>query len=212
MQYGSPAPDTPAQIAFVENNARAVGWADLPRKSFPAYFAYFIVAFVIDWMPTLEARSVFNYALLAIPTAALGCALAGFILSLRRLWRQQETTLDVVTIAGALALAVTFALHIRYSYGHHLATGWMMEAYPRYYLPLAAIVPLAGLSLIAAVRSPRWRPALLAFLIAGPIISPVRCAVWLSRSEPGAARACGLKWLAKGASRSRQRVRSLRFS
>jgi hypothetical protein len=46
----------------------------------------------------------------------------------------------------------------------------MMDAYPRYYLPLAAIVPLAGLSLLAAVEAPRWRAALLAFLIAGPAI------------------------------------------
>jgi hypothetical protein len=45
-----------------------------------------------------------------------------------------------------------------------------MDAYPRYYLPLAAIVPLAGLSLLAAIKSPRWRAALLAFLIAGPAI------------------------------------------
>jgi hypothetical protein len=39
---------------------------------------------------------------------------------------------------------------------------------PRYYLPLAAIVPLAGLSLAATIEAPRWRAALLAFS------SPVR--------------------------------------
>lgn len=73
-------------------------------------------------------------------------------------------------IAGALALALTFTLHVRHSYADHLATGWLMEAYPRYYLPLVAIVPLAGLSLTGAIRSPRWRVGLLAFLIAGPIV------------------------------------------
>ncbi len=73
-------------------------------------------------------------------------------------------------VAGTLALALTFALHVRHSYADHLATGWLMEAYPRYYLPLVAIVPLAGLSLAGAVRSPRWRAGLLAFLIAGPIV------------------------------------------
>src|SRR5271155_2950088 len=170
IQYGSPAPDTPAQIAFIEDGARTVGWADLPRKSFPAFFVHFVVAFVIDWMPALGARSTLNYAMLAIPAAALGGALAGVALSLRRLWQRRETALDVVVIAGALALAVTFALHVRYSYGHHLATGWLMEAYPRYYLPLAAIVPLAGLSLLAAIEMPRWRAGLLTFLIAGPIV------------------------------------------
>jgi hypothetical protein len=75
-----------------------------------------------------------------------------------------------VVIAGAVALVATFAIHVTYSYGRHLATGWLMDAYPRYYLPLAAIVPLAGLSLLAAVEAPRRRAALLAFLIAAPAI------------------------------------------
>ena len=169
-QYGSPTPDTPAQIALIENGARAAGWADLPRKSFAGYAAYFVVAFVADWMPTLAARSVFNYAMLAIPVAAIGCALAGVAVSVRRLWQRTETALDVVVCAGTLALIVTFAVHIGYSYERHLATGWLMDAYPRYYLPLIAIVPLAGLSLVAAIAHPRWRAALLAFLMAGPIL------------------------------------------
>ncbi|MGA8611610.1 MAG: hypothetical protein WB760_07790 [Xanthobacteraceae bacterium] len=169
MQYGSPAPDTPAQIAMIENNARVLGLAGLPRKSFPAYFGFFVVAFVAEWMPTLSPRGIFNYAMLAMPVGALICAVAGVALSLRRLWQRQEMALDVVVIAGALSLAVTFALHVRHSYADHVATGWLMEAYPRYYLPLVAIVPLAGLSLLAAIEGPRWRKVLLGFLIAGPI-------------------------------------------
>ena len=170
VQYGSPTPQTAAQIALLEDGARTAGWADLPRKSFPAYIVYFVIAFVADWMPALGDRNVLQYSMLAIPVAALGCALAGIAVSLRRLWRRQETALDVVVIAGTVALGATFAIHVTYSYGRHLATGWMMDAYPRYYLPLAAIVPLAGLSLLAAVEAPRWRAALLAFLIAGPAI------------------------------------------
>jgi len=73
-------------------------------------------------------------------------------------------------IAGALAFAATFAIHVAYSYGRHVATGWLMDAYPRYYLPLATIVPLAGLSLLAAIEAPRWRNGLLALLVAGPVI------------------------------------------
>jgi hypothetical protein len=170
VQYGSPTPQTPAQIALLADNARAAGWTDLPRNSFPGYCAYFIVAFIADWMPALGNRNALQYSMLAIPVAALGCALAGIALSLRRLWRRQDTALDVVVIAGTVALVATFAIHIPYSYGRYLATGWLMDAYPRYYLPLAAIVPLAGLSLLAAVEAPRWRAALLAFLIAGPAI------------------------------------------
>ena len=170
VQYGSPTPQTPAQIALLQDGARSAGWADLPRKSFAAYIVYFVIAFVADWMPALGERNVLQYSMLAIPVVALGCALAGIAVSLRRLWRRQETALDVVVIAGTVALVATFAIHVTYSYGRHVATGWMMDAYPRYYLPLAAIVPLAGLSLLAAVEAPRWRAALLAFLIAGPAI------------------------------------------
>ena len=170
VQYGSPTPQTPAQIALLQDGARTVGWADLPRKSFPAYIVYFVIAFVSDWMPALGERNVLQYSMLAIPVAALGCALAGIAPSLRRMWRRQDTALDVVVIAGAVALVATFAIHVTYSFGRHVATGWLMDAYPRYYLPLAAIVPLAGLSLLAAVETPRRRAALLAFLIAGPAI------------------------------------------
>jgi hypothetical protein len=170
LQYGSPTPDTPAQAALIADGARAAGWADLPRQSFPGYLIYFIGAFVADWMPALHARNGLNYAMLAIPVAALVCALAGIALSLRRLWRGKETALDVIVIAGTLAIAATLAIHVGFSYRRYVATGWLMDAYPRYYLPLAAIVPLACLSLLAAVETPRWRGALLAFLVAGPVL------------------------------------------
>ena len=78
--------------------------------------------------------------------------------------------LDVVVMAGALAIAATFAIHVTYSYGRYAATGWLMDAYPRYYLPLIAIVPLACLSLLAGLQTPRWRNALLALLISGPML------------------------------------------
>jgi hypothetical protein len=170
MHYGSPAPDTPAQIAMLKHDARELGLTALSRKSFSGYLGYFVVAFIAGWMPALGPRGVLNYAMLVIPVAALICAAAGIVLSLRRLWERRETALDVVVVAGTLALALTFALHVRHSYADHLATGWLMEAYPRYYLPLAAIVPLAGLSLAVAIQSPRWHAGLLAFLIAGPIV------------------------------------------
>ncbi len=169
-QYGSPTPETPAQLALLANGAREAGWADLPRQSFPAYVSYFLVAFVADWMPTLVPRNPLQYAMLAIPAGALACAGAGIALSLRRLWRRNEAALDVVVLCGAAAIAATFAIHVVYSYGRHLATGWLMDAYPRYYLPLAAIVPLAALSLVAGIANPRWRSVLLGFLIAGPIL------------------------------------------
>ena len=170
LLYGSPTPETPAQVALVEA-ARATGWSDLPRESFPAYLLYFVCAFVADWMP-IEGRSTFAFCMLAIPAAALVVALAGIVLSLRHLRDGRETTLDIVVVAGAVALAVTLALHIGYSFGYsrHFSTGWTANAYPRYYLPIAAIMPLAGLSLLAAIGDPRRRVALLIFLAGGPML------------------------------------------
>ncbi len=170
LLYGSPTPETPAQIALVEA-ARATGWSDLPRESFPAYLLYFVCSFIADWMP-IGGRGTFPLLMLVIPAAALIAALMGIVLSLRRLGHSRETTADIVVVAGAIALAVTFALHVGYSYSYsrHFSTGWVANAYPRYYLPIAAIVPLAGLSLLAAIDDPRWRVTLLIFLVGGPML------------------------------------------
>jgi hypothetical protein len=170
VQYGSPAPTTPAQVAVVEDSARAAGWTGLERKSFPTYAIDFAGAFIVNFMPTLARRSVMNYAMLAIPVAALVCAFAGIMQSLRRLaWRREAAT-DVIVVGGAFAIVVTLMLHVVYSYERTPATGWLMDAYPRYYLPLAAVVPLACLSLLAAVESMRMRQLLVGFLVAGPIV------------------------------------------
>jgi hypothetical protein len=170
MSYGSPTPETPAQVALITDGAHAAGWDVLPRKSFPDYVAYFAGAFIADWMPTIAVRNAFNYVMLVIPAAALVCAVLGIILSLRRIWRRRETALDVIVAAGSCAIALTLAIHLHFSYQRHLATGWLMDAYPRYYLPLMAIVPLACLALVVGIENPRRRNALIVFLVAGPVI------------------------------------------
>ena len=45
-----------------------------------------------------------------------------------------------------------------------------MDAYPRDYLPLAVIVPLACLVLVSAITNDRAQRALLGCLIAGPLL------------------------------------------
>ena len=169
LLYGSPAPETPAQITLLEA-ARATGWSDLPRRSFPLYLVFFICTFVADWMPI--GNHTLPLLIILIPAAALITALIGIVLSLGRLRHSRETTLDVMVIAGAAALAITFALHAGYSYNYsrHYSSGWMANVDPRYYLPIAAIVPLAGLSVLAAIEDPRWRAALLIFLVGGPML------------------------------------------
>jgi hypothetical protein len=61
-------------------------------------------------------------------------------------------------------------IHGIFSYELHTEFGWLTTAYPRYYLPLAALVPLAGLSLLGAIKQPSARAMLLVFLIVGPLV------------------------------------------
>ena len=75
-----------------------------------------------------------------------------------------------MTAAGALAFAATFAIHVVFSYRLHVEFGWLSSAYPRYYLPLAALFPLAGVTLLSEIRRPSARAALLAVLIGGPVL------------------------------------------
>jgi hypothetical protein len=170
VQYGSPAPDMPGQSMMLQQAAQAAGWDKARPLSAPAYALFFVVTFIMEWMPSLLPRNGLNYAALVIPVAAVLCALAGIAVSVRRMARRTEEAIDVVVVAGALAFAATFAIHGVFSYERYVAMGWLMDAYPRYYLPLAAVVPLAGLSLLAALERPRARAVLTGFLIAGPIV------------------------------------------
>jgi hypothetical protein len=121
-------------------------------------------------MPTLKPRNALNYATLTIPITAALCALVGFLAAVHRIAHEKAGPLDIVVAAGMLAFAATFLLHGIFSYELHTEFGWQTIAYPRYYLPLAAIVPLAGLSLLGAIKLPSARAMLLVFLIAGPLV------------------------------------------
>jgi hypothetical protein len=169
-QYGSPTPRTPGEIAMIKTGAQAAGWDSADRLGPAAFARHFVSEFVLEWMPTLKPRNALNYAALAIPITAALCAFAGILVALRRIAYRKEDPLDVVTAAGALAFAATFVLHGIFSYQLHTEFGWLTTAYPRYYLPLAALVPLAGLSLLGAIKQPSARTILLVFLIAGPVV------------------------------------------
>ncbi len=92
LQYGSPTPQTPAQIALLARR-RARRRLGRPAAQIVSRAISFISSSPSS--PTGCRRSAraasFNYAMLAVPVAALGCAFAGIALSLRRLWRRQET-------------------------------------------------------------------------------------------------------------------------
>ena len=105
-----------------------------------------------------------------IPVTAALCAYAGILVAVRRIASRKAAPLDVVVGAGALAFAGTFVIHLIFSYRLHVEYGWLSSAYPRYYLPLAALLPLAGLALLSETRQPAARAILLALLIAGPVV------------------------------------------
>ena len=170
VQYGSPTPRTPGQIAMIKSGALAVGWDSAERMTPASYAAHFVSEFVLEWMPILKPRNALNYAALAIPITAALCAFIGFLVAVQRIAYEKAGPLEIVVAAGTLAFAGTFFIHAIFSYQLHVEFGWQTTAYPRYYLPLAAIVPLAGLTLLGAIKQPSARAMLLVFLIAGPLV------------------------------------------
>jgi hypothetical protein len=170
VEYGSAAPNTPAQSAMLTGGATTAGWAEAPRMGLAAYALFFLKSFLMDWMPVLKPRGLFHLALLALPAAIILVSIAGWIASIRALLNGAAQPADFIVIAGIAALVSTLAIHIAFSHARHLETGWMMDAYPRYYLPLIAIVPMAALAGSSAIPNIRLRKALVSFLVVAPII------------------------------------------
>jgi hypothetical protein len=170
MQYGSPTPMTDGVVATIKTGAQAVGWDSAPRLTPVHFAAHFVSEFVLEWMPTLKPRNAVNYAALTIPIVAALGAFAGILTAIWRITCGKAGPLEIVIAAGAIAFAATFVIHGIFSYELHLEFGWLTSAYPRYYLPLAALVPLAGLSLLGAIQQPFARQMLLFFLIAAPLV------------------------------------------
>ena len=169
-QYGSPTPRTPGQLEMITSTALASGWIDAPRLSPLSFAVNFLSEIVTDWMPSQKPRDALNYMALAIPLTAALAALAGLVLAVRRIAWAKAQPLDIIVAAGCAAFAATFVIHGIFAYRLHIEFGWLTSAYPRYYLPLLAIIPLANLVLLDAVTAPKARTLLLVFLIAGPII------------------------------------------
>jgi hypothetical protein len=169
-QYGSPTPMTVGELAMIKTGAAAAGWDSAPRLAPTAFAAHFVSEFVLEWMPILKPRNTLNYAALAIPITAALCAFAGLLLAVRRIAHGKAGPLDIMVASGALAFAGTFVIHGIFGYQLHTEFGWLTTAYPRYYLPLAAVIPLAGLALLGAIKQPSARTILLVFLIAGPVV------------------------------------------
>ncbi len=170
LQYGSPAPNTPAQSALLANGAALAGWADAPRTTPAPYIVFFLKSFLMSWIVVLPPLDALDLSLLTLPVAIVLISLAGWGVSIRALIDRRAQPTDFIVVAGMGAITLTLVIHMAYSYQRHLQTGWMLDAYPRYYLPLISIVPIAALTLTSAVRLQRLKMALVSFLAAAPIV------------------------------------------
>jgi len=171
IAYGSPAPDTAAQHALLVDGAAAAGWADRPRLGPVGYGIHFLFDFVAGWKPLLTQRTALQAAMLLLPSLAIVLAAAGIANAAKRGLRDRRAApAEALVIAGAIAIAVTVLIHVSFSYRRHVETGWLMDAYPRYYLPLAFIVPVAILYFVRCVAAPKAKASAAGFAIAGPII------------------------------------------
>jgi hypothetical protein len=168
-EYASPTPSTPGHIVLLKAGAHAIGSDQAERMSLAAYAVEFLETFVSEWMPSLAPRNWMNHAALAIPATAVACAFAGLVASAVRIARGQEGPIDVVVASGAVAFISVLVVHCAFSYQRYQMFGSLIDAYPRYYLSLAAIVPLAGVSLLSAIDNRRVRAVLIVFLTGGPL-------------------------------------------
>ncbi len=200
-QYGSPTPATPGQIGLLTN---PLPFNELTKDatgalSFPAYALAFVKAFIREWEPVVIDRTPLQLATLSAPVFALICALAGARAAATRLMRNEASATDIVVVAGLAAALVTAAVHIVFSYRHHIHYGFVdgvptysytPDAYPRYYMPLGAVVPLACLLLLTSLRKTRLHMILASALIAAPVAliilgSPSEAQYTAAQKKPG---------------------------
>jgi hypothetical protein len=166
MQYGSPTPDTLAQHTMLVDGATKVGWGS-HRLGFFQYVIDFVTNFFINWMPTLGPRSLTNLSAMVLPIIVVAAAIAGA--SRIGGLRDRHDPRQIIALSGLAAMAVTFAVHVAFSYQRHLQTGWMLDAWPRYYLPLAVAVPI-GCLVFASTLPHAWRKRALYFFLVEPIL------------------------------------------
>ena len=143
--YGTPAPLSPSfdevyrSIAALHPHLH--GWLPGQNVSFVRYLGQFVIWLVANWNPVTSMSGIAADGILLAPVITLLLALLAFMTNnpLRR-------RADSMITAGGLALAMTAALHVAFSYHMYRLTGSPpLDAVPRYYFPLALIIlPLAA--------------------------------------------------------------------
>lgn len=152
LRYGSPAPHTAGQVQMLLDGAREAGWDKQQRLGPIAYFLFFCRSMLEGWMPRFGSRTTLQHALLLLP-------LTIFALAALHSWR------DRLCRAGAAAVGIMFVVHLSFSYQRHVETGWMLDAYPRYYFPMLGLLPLAIAQALRTLPKSFAYPAIAAPLV-----------------------------------------------
>jgi hypothetical protein len=161
-EYGSPAPYTTGQAAFLEERLAEIPKWRQQRYDLPRYVSHFFVSLLLFWSPLLP-RTGFEFMLLVAPLSCLALAAAGFLLAVRSVRRGSRDPAEMLVLCGVIAIAAVLAIHLGFTFARHLETGWLKGVYPRYYFPLLAVLPAA--CAVAVARRNSWPIATLAVVL-----------------------------------------------
>lgn len=164
IEFGSPYPNTPGQIAVMEALVEAN--PTLPERMPPLEFlTQFWSAFAKNWMAT-PGRNAWEHATIMVPLVSLFLTAYAVIVGGRGLVGGRRHPVEALIFSGGLAMLTMALVHSAYSYRLYLTTGLALGAYPRYYFPLWAIVPAACGHVISTIDGERRR-AVLAYVLIG---------------------------------------------
>ncbi len=164
IEFGSPYPNTPGQIAIMEALVEAN--PTLPERMPPLEFlTHFWSAFAKNWMAT-PGRNAWERAMIVVPLVSLLLTAYAVIVGGRGLVGGRRHPAEALIFSGGLAMLTMALVHSAYAYRLYLTTGLALGAYPRYYFPLWAIVPAACGHVISTIDGERRR-AILAYVLIG---------------------------------------------
>jgi hypothetical protein len=122
LEYGSPAPATPGQIAIISaDSATAI------RMALPIYL------FESGRQAIINAGSD---AAITYAVFFAGIAFSIVLAIIKRKSSKMPAGLAMIFIPTAIATLIVLIIHLRFSYQRHVQYGWQPELYPRYYFSL----------------------------------------------------------------------------
>jgi len=142
LTFGSPAPNTPGQLAKLQECLQCNSQGIAQHMDFLSWLPFFLSKFA-DQLSVAET----TYLPIFIYAAAL---IAIFVSAKRPAILHRENAIYTMAIASAIATVLTLGIHIFFSWQRYSAYGWIFDSILRYYLPL--IGAYAGVSACALER------------------------------------------------------------